>query len=388
MTSKPNQAKKNNQPIKTNGPIESFYQQLVEQSPVGIFTTGLKGDILYANKAACDIVRLPMDKIVGNHFMEFLDKNSRRKSKEYILQVKEGETQAPNELIIFDSKGKKKWIEFTASPIFKGKNIVQIQISVKDISRRKQLEDYARESVKDSAVQNFISGTTYEIRSPLKGLLLLTQSLLDRYKDRDFEYIGFKEFNEIFDTLVNMRDKAKYCSETVDRLINISKASNDLSQKSGDVNKVIKDSVQVLKSSITKAGINVRFTFSNPLPLAWMGEVELGQVIVKILSNSIQSLTRGGHFDIKTYYLKKENKLRIDCIDDGIGISRENLPKVFDPFFSTKEKGSEYGAGLGLAIVQSIIHSYKGNITIKSRQNQGTRVKILLPVFKKMKKND
>ncbi|MGE0267519.1 MAG: nitrogen regulation protein NR(II) [Candidatus Omnitrophota bacterium] len=387
MTPKPvHSSKTSSQPIKINGAIEGFYQQLIEQAADGIFTVSLKGEILYANKAACDIVKLPPRKIIGNHFMLFLDRRSRPKSKEYILQVKKGVTPMRDELVIKDSKGKKKPIEFTASPIYQGKEVVQIHISIRDISRRKNLEEYARESVKSGAIQNFISGTTHEIQSPLKGLLSQTQSLIDKYKDRDFEYIGFKEFTEIFETLVHMRDKAQYCCDTTDRLINMSRGRAEHGQKSSDVNKVVRDSVQSLKDSLVKSGVNVRLHLSSHLPPAAIGEVELGQVIVKIITNSIQSLTRDGHIDFKTAFSKKENKIRIDCVDDGIGIPKENLPKVFDPFFTTREKGEQQSAGLGLAIAHSIMKSCQGNIVISSHQNQGTRVKLVLPVFKKTAK--
>lgn len=387
MTPKPaHSSKTSSQPLKINGAIEGFYQQLIEQAADGIFTISLKGEILYANKAACDIVKLPSRKILGNHFVVFLDRRSRPKSKEYILQVKKGITPMRDELVIKDSNGKKKPIEFTASPIYQGKEVAQIHISIRDISRRKNLEEYARESLKSGAIQNFISGTTHEIQSPLKGLLVQTQNLIDKYKNRDFEYIGFKEFTEIFETLVHMRDQAKYCCDTTDRLINMSKGSMDHSQKSADVNKVVRDSVQSLKGSFVKSGVNVRLNLSPHLPPAAIGEVELGQVIVKIITNAIQSLTRDGHIEFKTVFQKKENRIRIDCIDDGIGIPKENLPKVFDPFFTTREKGEQQSAGLGLAIVHSIMKSYQGSIVLNSRPNQGTRVKLLLPVFRKTAK--
>jgi PAS domain S-box-containing protein len=387
MTAKPvHPPTASSSPIKINGNIEGFYRQLVEQSADGIFTVSLKGEILYANRAACEIVKFPAKKIIGKHFMVFLDRVSRPKTKEYIVQVKKGIAPMRDELTIKDGKGKKKPIEFTASPIYRGKEVVQIHISIRDISRRKQLEEFARESAKIGAIQNFISGTTHEIQSPLKGLLDQTQNLIDKYKSRDFEYIGFKEFTEIFESLVNMRDQAKYCCDTTDRLINISRNKIGTRPSHSEVNKVIRDVLQALKNTILKSGVNIHLKLADKLPPAKIGEVELGQVCGKVINNAIQALTRGGTIVLKTAYQPKDARIRIECADDGIGILKENLPKVFDPFFTTKEKGVDQSSGLGLAIVHSIIKTYQGNIEINSHPNQGTRVRIFLPAAKKTEK--
>lgn len=370
-------------PIKINGNIEGFYRQLIEQAADGVFTISLKGNILYANKAASDIVKFHVRSIIGKHFMVFLDRKSRAKTREYIRQVKKGVNPMRDELIIKDSRGKSKPIEFTASPIYKGNEVVQIHISIRDISHRKELEDHARESAKAGAIQNFISGTTHEIQSPLKGLLSQTQGLIDKYKERDFEYIGFKEFTEIFETLVNMRDQAKYCCDTTDRLINVSQSKIGLRQSHSDVNKVLKDAVASMNGVIVKAGINVQLKLSGRLPPAMIGDVELGQVLTKVLANAIQATTRGGTIVLKTGYQPKDARIRVECVDNGIGISKENLPKVFEPFYTTKEKGHDKNSGLGLSIVHSIVKSFKGNITLSSHPNQGTRVKIILPVDRK-----
>jgi signal transduction histidine kinase len=84
-------------------------------------------------------------------------------------------------------------------------------------------------------------------------------------------------------------------------------------------------------------------------------------------------MENGGRIEIFVSHEKQNYRIEIE--DNGCGISQENIKKIFNPFFTTKEKGS----GLGLAIVRKIIEAHQGSITIESEKGQGTRVKLLLP---------
>ncbi|MBZ0167155.1 MAG: HAMP domain-containing histidine kinase [Candidatus Omnitrophica bacterium] len=234
-----------------------------------------------------------------------------------------------------------------------------------------------------SAIQNFISGTTHEIHYPLEGLVKQIDTLIAKYKNRDFEYIGFKEYQQIFETLDNMRDQAQYCFDTTDRLIHISKRKVGLGRNYSDVNKVVRECVQSLKDGINRMDGQIQIKLSPRLLPAAIGEIELEQVVIKVLTNALQALNRGGHIVVRTAYLKTSGRILIECKDDGIGISKDDLARVFDPFFTTKERGLEKSSGLGLAIAYSIIKSFQGNISISSDRKWGTRVKLHLPVYGK-----
>ena len=366
-----------------NGQIEGFYQQLVEQAADGIFSINLKGEILYANRAARELLKIPAKQMIGKHFMVFLTRESRQRAKRYFQKVKHGDVAIRDNLEIRDSAKRVKPIEFTASPVFREKKVVQFHVSVRDITERQQLEELARESAKMSAVQNFISGTTHEIHYPLQGLVKQIENLIKAYKKRDFEYIGYKEFMHIFETLENMRAQAQYCFDTTNRLINISKRKVGLRRNYSDVNKVVRSSIQSLKDGIIRTDGNIYTKLSPRLPPAAIGEIELGQVVIKVLTNALQALSQGGRVEIRTSYLKKNNLICIECLDDGIGITKDDLARVFDPFFTTKERGLEKSSGLGLAIAYSIVKSFQGSISIASNRKSGTRVKLLLPAYRK-----
>ncbi len=351
-----------------------------------MFTLDLNGRVLYANKAARELTGRPGKKIIGKYFMLFLDKPSRVKALKYIREVRKGVEVIRDELHIVNDSRKVIPIEFTMTPIHRKNAVAQLHVSVRNISRRRELEDIARESAKMSAIQHFISGTTHEIQYPLKGLMEQTERLIKTYRDRDFEYIGYKEFSQIFETLETMRDQAEYCYKTTERLLKISQEKAGLNKKTCDANRVIRESILTLKDNIMKADVTIQTRLAKTLPPAAIGEIELGQVMTKIITNAVQALTLVGRIEIRSSYSKRDHKIRIDCVDNGIGISKDDLSRVFDPFFTTKERGLEKSSGLGLAIVYSIIKSYHGTIAIKSNSTDGTRVTLMLPVAKISKK--
>ncbi|MHA1301978.1 MAG: sensor histidine kinase, partial [Candidatus Helarchaeota archaeon] len=105
----------------------------------------------------------------------------------------------------------------------------------------------------------------------------------------------------------------------------------------------------------------------------------LTQVFQNIINNSIDALNeKDKNPEITIELLKKNNNAEIKIIDNGKGIKEEDLPLVFDPFFSTKPVGK--GTGLGLAICRSIVEKHGGKITINSIYGKGTNVKIILPL--------
>jgi len=93
--------------------------------------------------------------------------------------------------------------------------------------------------------------------------------------------------------------------------------------------------------------------------------------------NAIQAIGQGGLIIISIAHLKGTKKLQVRIIDNGTGITKENLQKIFDPFFTTKEQGM--GTGLGLSIVYNIIKEHKGNISIDSELEKGTTVTMEFP---------
>ena len=234
------------------------------------------------------------------------------------------------------------------------------------------------------AIQIFVSGTMHEIQYPLKGLLSYTQQLLDKYAQKGFEYISFKEFQEIIRVIEKIRDQVQHSVETTERVLEINKKRIGISDHYCDVLKVIRESIKMVDQYLTISNVNIKFDATQKLPSAALSSIELNQILIHVINNAIQSIPlSGGNIKIRVHYKLGDEFIRIDCQDDGVGIPEENIPRIFEPFFTTKERGISKNIGLGLTIVYSIIRACKGSITVKSDLRKGTLVQLFLPISKK-----
>ena len=107
---------------------------------------------------------------------------------------------------------------------------------------------------------------------------------------------------------------------------------------------------------------------------------QIKQACIAILLNASEAVLESGGIVIKTSN-PDEKTIKVEIADNGIGIAPEDIPHVFEPFFSTKEKAS--GIGLGLAIVHGIVQNHNGKIEIASQVGKGTTISIILPIAKK-----
>jgi len=227
-----------------------------------------------------------------------------------------------------------------------------------------------------------ISGLAHKLDLPLKSVLAYTEKLINDYKNRDFEYISYKDFSAIIASLEQLKRQLEHCSRTTDRMLYVGKRRARLEENNCQINDVIRDITGILNRQLKFAHITLALRFKKELPLAALGHIECHQIIHNLLINAIQAMPGGGTIKVTTSWDVKRNCISLNVIDEGVGIPPEHLPKVFEPFFTTKEGGIEKSAGLGLSIVHSIIQSVGGFINIKSSLRKGTSVHIILPVYR------
>ena len=225
-----------------------------------------------------------------------------------------------------------------------------------------------------------ISGLAHKLDSPLKSILTRTQKLIHDYKNRDFEFISYKDFKVIISTLEQLERQLEHCSQTTSRMLYVGKRHARLEQDNCQVNEVIKSVVGNLSHQLKSARIKLVSRLAKQLPLVTVGPIECHQIIHNVIINSIQAMPGGGVIRVRTFLNKRQGLIAIYVTDEGVGITPDHLSRVFEPFFTTKERGIEKNSGLGLSIIHSIINAVGGSVHIKSSLRKGTTVQISLPV--------
>jgi len=362
---------------------KELYRLLSEGAGDGIFTVDLKGRIVYANRALEEMVHVPLTESQGKLFTQYIARDSMARALQSFRRVKNGQAQVREEIEILDHKRNKIPVEINASPLYKNGRINFVHAIIRDIRGRRHLEKVIQESDKMKAIQYVVSGTAQELRYPLLGISQLSQGLLDCYQNRNFEYIGYNEFKDIFQTLNNINKQIKYCCSTIEHLISLNRKKAGLPKKSCHANHVIREVVRLHAVQFKNNNIQCRYVLDQKLPQVAIGQIELTQIMTNLLNNAEQSMPAGGICRIKTAFQKNTSKVAIIVRDEGVGISHEVLPHIFEPFFTTKQRGINKNSGLGLSIVSSLVRASQGTIRVTSSQRRGTSLTILLPRVKK-----
>ncbi len=144
---------------------------------------------------------------------------------------------------------------------------------------------------------------------------------------------------------------------------------------------VIRKSLIFISSKLERDGIVVELEVDDSLPTIEGDSYNLSQVIMNIVLNSAQAIDGRGRIAIRAQEDNKVGGIRVDIADNGCGISPDDIDKIFDPFFSTKD-GTE-GTGLGLSFSKKIIEQHGGELSVKSVVGQGATFSILLPLGEK-----
>jgi two-component system, sporulation sensor kinase E len=140
------------------------------------------------------------------------------------------------------------------------------------------------------------------------------------------------------------------------------------------VNDVVRETVELLRPEIENRGVSVEQNLDNSLPSIPIDPGQIKQVLVNLVKNAIQAMTKDGHLTLRTN--RTSEGVVVTVADTGGGIPEEKINRIFEPFYTTKKKGS----GLGLMIVQRIVREHGGRIELESRVQQGTTFRIWLPL--------
>jgi len=151
-----------------------------------------------------------------------------------------------------------------------------------------------------------------------------------------------------------------------------------LEKKKLNVNKLITEALLLFDNELIQQGISVHTSFDESIPLIRLDKKKLEEVFINIIINAIHAMEKGGNLTLQTQYVQEmiPKTINITISDAGKGIPKEVLPKVFDPFFSTKTVGS----GLGLTGAREILKRHNGSISIRSEVGKGTTVTVKLAV--------
>ncbi|HPJ46568.1 MAG TPA: PAS domain S-box protein [Tenuifilaceae bacterium] len=397
-----------------------LFKTLIDSSPISITLSDLQGKILVANNVFSKYAAQPVEHIIGKTAKEIGITTDYDDEKEALQQFKNTGIIKNFETNVLNHKGEKFFMLFSAQIVtFNGQSGF-LQTSI-DITDRKHLEEELKKY--NEQLEFLVKERTEELEASNEELRATNEELytqrehlsltLEKLKETQEQLIQTEkmaslgvltagvahEINNPINYIYNgamaienfLVDNSPENIETlkplfeaintgIQRVTGIVKSLNKYSRKDEssfvecNVNEIVENALTMLYNQ-SKKRISIVREYSEKPPILFAKEGELHQVFLNILINAIQSIEGKGKITVRTAIHKM--CVEVIIIDSGVGIHPENIKKIFDPFYTTKDPGK--GTGLGLSITRRIIQEHKGSINCYSKLGKGTKFVITLP---------
>ncbi|HEY0828455.1 MAG TPA: PAS domain S-box protein [Bacilli bacterium] len=344
---------------------EQRYKSLFDHHPDAIASLDLEGNFLGANLANERITGQKTEDLVKKSRENFIIQEDLEKAKHHFLQTVQGEPQN------YDLKARHKDghpIEYnvTSIPAIIDHKITGVFSIIRDITKQKKLlkeEDQLRKLDKLSAVGQLAAGVAHEIRNPLtviKGFLQLLHEKTEG--NQPYFNIMFSELDRIVDILKEF--------------MLLAKPSSLITKKEQDICRLIDHVTMILRTQAVLSNVRIVTEFDQDVLLLSCDENQIKQVLVNIMKNAIEAMPAGGQLMIKAK--REKTCILIRFMDQGDGMTQEEILKLGEPFYTTKETGT----GLGLMMCYKIIEAHKGSLAVQSQKGLGTIMEIRLNLHK------
>src|SRR5262249_7945320 len=238
-------------------------------------------------------------------------------------------------------------------------------IIIDNITDRIRLEDQLVQNEKLTSIGLLAAGVAHEMNTPLAVISSYSQMLRKEIGPEDQRY-------KLLEKITRQTFRA---SEIVNNLLNFSR-TNATEFGDVDIHQTINETLSLLEHQFKGARIRVERDLSADCPNTFGNAGKLQQVFLNLFLNARDAMADGGELRIRTE--AADSKIEILVQDTGVGISRENIKKIYDPFFTTKAAGK--GTGLGLSVSYGIVQEHGGNISVESKPGLGTTFKLELPL--------
>ena len=358
---------------------ELRFRTLAEFSPVGIFQTDIKGDCIYVNKVWCDIAGISVEQAAGKGWVSALHPEDRELVADAWYRMTQSGGHFEMEYRFLTPSGKVTWVFGRAVELNSqsDKKIGYIG-TLTDITIRKKLEDELLNSKKLESIGILAGGLAHDFNNLLSVLLGNISILKDDSNLTREQHVMIE----------NMEKATSQASELAQKLITFSKGGW-LNRKKIDFDSLINEVIHPQFSNINPP-LNIQipgdlFQLDGDKP-------QLKQVFTNLILNAVEAGNENNQISISAQNmeipstetgqsLKPGRYVKISINDTGVGIAKEDLEKIFDPYFSTKEKGPRKGLGLGMSICYSVLQKHGGHIEVKSAKCCGTTVDVYIPAY-------
>lgn len=289
----------------------------------------------------------------------------------FIKKSLENDDRVDDKEFALETGGVTRTVSLGISSLVERGEIQGTLLLVEDVTDKRAREARLRRAENLASLTTLAAGVAHEIKNPLGSIgihIQLAQKALKSPGKLDRR--GVRHYLDIV-------------SEEVDRLNRIvvdflfAVRPMDARLLEGDLNKVIGDILEFVHFELGEAHVVLETRLEEGIPLLQFDEKFIKQALLNIINNAVAAMPEGGTLTVGTR--RKGDVVEIDVTDTGVGISEENMSKIFEPYFTTKD----FGSGLGLTVVYKIVKEHGGEISLRSKEGEGTTFTVSLPIPQK-----
>lgn len=343
------------------GFLETVFDALEE----GVVVLGKDEKVVFLNRAARDLLALPSPFAVGDSLQRHLPSPFWQSLAEDRQARSSGAVHHDIEV----SYPERRLLQIHVTPLPReSEEAPEMLLILRDVTEASRQATLTAESERLGAVTTLAAGVAHEIGNPLNSLHIYLQLM-----ERELRHVPAELRGKLDHHLKVCREEISRLDQVVDQFLKAVRPARPRLAPCPP-NEILDQVLEVLAPEIVDRDLLVEKNLARGLPLILADRNQLKQAFFNVIRNSLQAMSKGGILRVRTELA--DNRVRFTFRDTGGGIPPEVLQHIFEPYFTTKSKGS----GLGLMIVERIIRDHGGLIEVSSEEGRGTTLRIYLGV--------
>ena len=345
-------------------------EMVMESMSDGVVVTDRKDRILLVNKSAQRMLPFVAGELAERVLWETIED---REIAAFFRRSLDGLDRVVDREFTL-TEGFVRTLALTVMPLVRQGAIQGNVIHIEDVSEKRAKEARLRRAESLAALTTLTAGVAHEIKNPLASIGIHIELIRKAIDGR--QTVSSAKISENLEVIKEEVERLNRI--VVDFLFAVRPMNTELALD--DLNHLVRDLLEFMRFELEQAGIKVELQLQEPCPQIRLDDKYLKQALLNIVKNAITAMPQGGTLRVET--VRKGSTLQLKVSDTGVGIPEENLDKIFEPYFTTRE----FGSGLGLTLVYKIVKEHLGDIAVSSKPGEGTTFTLSFPIPQREKR--
>jgi two-component system sensor histidine kinase HydH len=343
--------------------MTTYATNVVEHMPDGLISVDAEGGIVTINNRARELFGLTAGTIADER--RELQEKLRTFAKPLFKSLRKQRTILERKVEYTPDGGVPIPLSVSAAKLISdgGEDLGTVFI-LRDLREIKELEERVSRSERLAALGSLAAGVAHEIRNPLSSIKGFAEFFLKKNPPESTD----RQYSEVMIQEVERLDRV------ISSLLDYAHPKEPVREKTSFAD-IIHRCIALIKDDAQAKGIDVAVEIATGIPFVQVDRDQITQILLNIVLNGLDAMQQGGRLAIRCFMGEEEKSIIIEIADTGHGIPAKELPRIFDPFYTTKKTGT----GLGLAIAHRIVENHGGTLAVKNTSRSGTTFRIVLP---------